>query len=77
MIAQPTNKGEVMNALGMPTNEHEYNDRVIRMTKIIHDQVSDLEKKDKDIAKLKSEILKLKRKVARKNQELKKERTQK
>ena len=70
MIAQPTNKGEVMNALGMPTNEHEYNDRVIRMTKIIHDQVSDL-----DIAKLKCEILRLKRKVARKNQELRKQRT--
>ena len=64
-----------MDALGMPTTEQEYVDKVLSLSRIITDLYKTILSKDKQIEEQRGQILKLKRKVARKNLELKKERT--
>jgi hypothetical protein len=71
---QPTN-GDEMDSLGMPTTKQEYVDKVLSLSRIITDMGKTILSKDKQIEEQRGQILKLKRKVARKNLELKKERT--
>jgi len=64
-----------MDSLGMPTTKQEYVDKVLSLSRIITDMGKTILSKDKQIEEQRGQILKLKRKVARKNLELKKERT--
>lgn len=64
-----------MDPLGMPTTKQEYVDKVLSLSRIITDMSKTILSKDKQIEEQRGQILKLKRKVARKNLELKKERT--
>ncbi len=64
-----------MDPLGMPTTKQEYVDKVLNLSRIITDMGNTILAKDKQIEEQRGQILKLKRKVARKNLELKKERT--
>ena len=64
-----------MDSLGMPTTKQEYVDKVLNLSRIITDMGKTILSKDKQIEEQRGQILKLKRKVARKNLELKKERT--
>jgi len=64
-----------MDPLGIPTTKQEYVDKVLSLSRIITDMGKTILSKDKQIEEQRGQILKLKRKVARKNLELKKERT--
>jgi len=64
-----------MDSLGIPTTKQEYVDKVLSLSRIITDMGKTILSKDKQIEEQRGQILKLKRKVARKNLELKKERT--